>query len=143
MPTPVIRQLKRAALPEANSIAILDSPPGASCPVVETLRGCDFALLVTEPTPFGLHDLNQVITIVEEMSIPSGIVVNRDGIGGDSLERFLAENGRTALMRIPYRRELAEGIAAGKTIIDIMPEYKDDFKRLFRRIKDSLEGGGV
>ncbi len=143
MPTPVIRQLKRAASPEEDSIAILDSPPGASCSVVETLRGSDFALLVTEPTPFGLHDLKQVITIAEEMGIPYGIVVNRDGIGGDSLETFLAENSRAAFMRIPYRRELAAGIAAGKTIIDIMPEYKHDFNRLFGRIEDSLKGVGV
>jgi MinD superfamily P-loop ATPase len=141
MPTPIIRQLKQLEHSPTNATVIFDSPPGASCSVVETLRGSDFVLLVTEPTPFGLHDLNQMIGIVRDMGLPSGIVINRDGIGDNRFEKFRVENNLPILMRVPYDKKLAAGIAAGHTIIDIMPEYRQAFRNLYSQILIRASGG--
>lgn len=138
MPTPVIRQLKRWKQADRDAMVILDAPPGASCSVVETLHGSDYALFVTEPTPFGLHDLKQALGIVKEMGIPAGVVINRDGIGDDQVEQFLAQNDLPVLLRIPFSKSLAAGIAAGKSLIEMQPEYRMRFKDLFRQISESI-----
>jgi MinD superfamily P-loop ATPase len=123
MAVPVIRQLKKWIAPQPNQIVIVDAPPGTSCPVVESVRGADFLLLVTEPTPFGLHDLKLAAQIARELKIPAGVVVNRDGIGDAGVDAFCAAEGLPILMRIPFDRALAEGIARGQTLVDIRPEY--------------------
>jgi len=136
MPTPIIRQLKKLEHPSPDSIVILDAPPGASCSVVETLRGVDFVLLVTEPTPFGLHDLKQIVGILRDMNISAGVVINRDGIGDDAVETYCLAEKLPILLRIPFDRRIAEGISKGKTLVDIFPEYSAIFQRLFSRIKE-------
>ena len=158
MAVPIIRELKKwdglslrapakqspnesgGLLPEGrnDTIEIRDAPPGASCPVIETMRGADFILLVTEPTPFGLHDLKQVVGIARELGIPSGVVINRDGIGDNAVEAYCTEAGLPILMRIPMERYIAEGVAQGKTLVDIHPEYKDRFRQMFMQIASLL-----
>ncbi len=128
------RLLCREERPPRNDIEIRDAPPGASCPVVETMRGADFILLVTEPTPFGLHDLKQVVGITRELGIPSGVVVNRDGIGDNAVEAYCAEAGLPILLRIPMERRFAEAIASGKTLVDAAPEYRPVFQSLLQDI---------
>ncbi len=140
MPTPVIHQLKQMNQSTEDCVVILDAPPGASCSVVETLRGVDFVLLVTEPTPFGLHDLKQMIGIVNELDIPSGIIINRDGIGDHELDKFLAQNHLPVLLRVPFDRVLAQGLAAGRTLIDVYPEYRYQLEQLYKRIVDCVMG---
>lgn len=117
-----------------NDIEIRDAPPGASCPVVETIRGADFALLVTEPTPFGLHDLKQVAEITRELGIPAGVIINRDGIGDNAVEQYCEESGLPILMRIPMERRIAEAIASGKLLLEAAPEYRPDFQDLLETI---------
>ncbi len=124
MSTPIIRQLKRLEQPPDAAVVILDAPPGASCSVVETLRGCDYALLVTEPTPFGLHDLKQMQGIVEEMKIPAGVIINRVNGEYREMDDYLVEKNLPVLLRIPYDRRIAQGVARGKTLLDIYPEYQ-------------------
>jgi MinD superfamily P-loop ATPase len=141
MATPIIRQLKKLEHSENGVITILDAPPGASCSVVETLRGVDFALLVTEPTPFGLHDLKQMLGILEELKIPYAVVINRVGIGNDEVERFLDQNNIPVLMKIPFDKEIAQGIAAGRPLIDIKPEYQNLFMDTFQRITQFVKQG--
>ncbi len=140
MATPVIRELKKKGLPaEEETIAILDAPPGNSCPVVETMRGSDFVLLVTEPTPFGLHDLRLAVQVArEELGLPAGVVINRDGVGDDSVERFCAEAGLPILMRIPLDRRIAEAYAQGETIVARLPAYRERFQALYRRIEEEV-----
>ena len=129
------RLLRREERPPRNDvIEIRDAPPGASCPVVETMRGADFILLVTEPTPFGLHDLKQVVGIARELGIPAGVVVNRDGIGNNAVEAYCAEAGIPILLRIPMDRRFAEAIASGKTLVDAAPEYRAAFQTLLKDI---------
>ena len=140
MATPIIRQLKKMMHPQPNNINIYDAPPGASCSVVETLRGVDFALLVTEPTPFGLHDLKQMLGILRDMNIPSGVVINRDGIGDDSLKDILRESNIPILLRVPFDRTLAENLAAGRTLVDVYPKYRDILRELYQKVTEIVGG---
>ena len=139
MATPVIRQLKRRVPQNGSQIKIFDAPPGASCSVVETINGADFVLLVTEPTPFGLHDLHQILGILAQRGTPAAIVLNRDGIGDDRLLDELQAANIPIWMRIPYEPEIASGIAAGQALIDIKPAMKADFQVLYGRISDYLQ----
>ncbi len=134
MAVPIIRELKKWAPVASPEVEIRDAPPGASCPVVETLRGADFALLVTEPTPFGLHDLKQVVEITRMLGIPAGVVVNRDGIGDNALAAYCAESSLPVLMRIPMERRIAEAVAAGKLLVEAAPEYRPAFQSLLETI---------
>ena len=138
MAVPVIRQLKKWRDPQPEETVILDSPPGTSCPVVESIRGADFVLLVTEPTPFGLHDLKLAFQLTRELDIPAGVVVNRDGIGDDRVDDYCREAGLPILMRIPLERKIGEGIAEGKPLLEILPEYGDHFRQLFAQIEGIL-----
>ena len=134
MGVPIIRELKKWKQSSNFDVEILDSPPGASCPVVETIRGSDFALLVTEPTPFGLHDLKKVVGIVEELKIPAGVIINRDGIGDNAVADYCKEQGIPVLLRIPMERKIAEAIARGETLIHAKPEYKSELQHLLGAI---------
>jgi MinD superfamily P-loop ATPase len=134
MAVPIIRQLKNWQLPQSGNISIWDSPPGTSCPVVESIRGADYLLLVTEPTPFGLHDLRLAAQLGNELEIPLGVVINRDGIGNTEVEDFCEEARIPILMRIPLDRDIATGIAQGKPLIHIQPEYQPYFQDLYARI---------
>ena len=134
MATPAIRQLKRWAIPGDGSPVILDAPPGTSCPVVETVRGADYLLLVTEPTPFGLHDLRLATEVAAELDMPAGVIINRDGIGDTQVDAFCEAAGLPILMRIPFERAIAEGIARGRTLVEIRPEYASRFRAMFQQI---------
>jgi len=148
MGTPIIRQLKRLEKPDPGQVVILDAPPGASCSVVETLRAVDFVLLVAEPTPFGLHDLKQMVSIVEEMRLNAGIIINRNREPFQPLLQYCAEKSLPVLMEIPYDRRIAEGLAQGSSLEIIYPEYVARFVALYERIaglvqaEQSGENGG-
>jgi MinD superfamily P-loop ATPase len=135
MAVPAIAQLKKWRGLMGNEVVILDSPPGASCPVVEAMRSADFILLVTEPTPFGLHDLRQAYELTQELHIPAGLIINRDGVGNADVETYCQEVGLPILLRIPLEREIGAGIARGKTLLDIHPEYVADFQTLYAQIE--------
>jgi MinD superfamily P-loop ATPase len=134
MAVPIIRQLKNWHLPDHEEITIIDAPPGTSCPVVEAVRGADFVILVTEPTPFGLHDLKLAVHLTKELSIPTGVIINRDGVGDSQVDDFCQEAGLPILMRIPLERKIGEGIARGKSLIDIYPEFREPFHLLYTQI---------
>ena len=134
MAVPIIRELKKWEPTNQPTIEIRDAPPGASCPVVETIRGADFALLVTEPTPFGLHDLKQVAEITRELGLPAGVIINRDGIGDNAVQGYCDQSGIPILMRIPMDRQIAEGIAQGHSLIEIKPELGPAFSEMLGQI---------
>ncbi|AFL72900.1 P-loop ATPase, MinD superfamily [Thiocystis violascens DSM 198] len=133
-PSTSLRTGPSTSLRASGALEIRDAPPGASCPVVETMRGADFALLVTEPTPFGLHDLKQVAAIAHDLGIPAGVVVNRDGIGDDAVGTWCADSGLPILLRIPMERRIAVAIASGRTLVDAAPDYRPGFHDLLERI---------
>ena len=138
MAVPVIRDLKRWMLADdtRNRPVILDASPGASCPVVETMRGADVVLLVTEPTPFGLHDLRVAVEVArDELKLPVGVVINRDSIIYGGVDAYCEAENLPILMRIPLEREIAEGIALGKPLIAIHLAYRERFRDLWRRLE--------
>jgi MinD superfamily P-loop ATPase len=136
MAVPIIRQLKgRHRSPEGDGVTILDASPGTSCPVVETMRGADYVLLVTEPTPFGLHDLRLTVQVArDELGLPVGVVVNRDGVGDAGVEEYCAAEGIPILMRIPLDRRIAEAISGGEALVEALPEYRARFLELYEKI---------
>jgi MinD superfamily P-loop ATPase len=137
MSVPIISQLKKKHLAAGNGdrVVILDAQPGTSCPVVETMRDADYVLMVTEPTPFGLHDLVLAVEVArDELGLPVGVVVNRDGIGDTGVDEYCAAEGIPILMRIPLDRRIAEAIAEGKALVEELPEYQPRFVELYERI---------
>jgi MinD superfamily P-loop ATPase len=136
---PVIRQLKRRI--DSDGLVILDASPGTSCPVVEAMKGADFVLLVTEPTPFGLHDLRLTVEVArDELGLPVGVVINRDGIGDEKVEAYCQSEGIPILMRIPFDRRIAEVYSEGGLVIQALPEYRAKFTELYLRIADQIRG---
>jgi MinD superfamily P-loop ATPase len=136
MAPPLIRAVK-ARLP-ANLPVILDAPPGTSCPVIATLRDADFVVLVTEPTPFGLHDLRLAVDTVRQLGPPFGVVVNRMGIGDGRVHDFCREQTIPVLLEIPEDRRIAEAYSRGELIVDALPEYRGLFRGLHKNIVSAL-----
>jgi MinD superfamily P-loop ATPase len=146
MAVPVIRELKNWVISEdpGTRPVILDSPPGSSCPVVETMQESDFVLLVTEPTPFGLHDLRIAVQVAREaLGLPVGVLINRDGIGDHGVETYCAEEDVPILMRIPYDRRIAEAYSTGIPLVEAMPEYRSHLQALYRSMEDLVLGGPI
>lgn len=133
MAPPVIREVKR--LVDRTKTAIVDASPGTSCPVVEAVRGSDFCLLVTEPTPFGLHDLSLAVDMVNALGVPCGVVLNRAAGGYGKVEEYCLEKNIPLLMRIPLDREIARLYSEGVTLASGMPEWRGRFSELFRKME--------
>ncbi len=128
---PLIRAVKaslRGGLP-----AVLDAPPGTSCPVVAAVRDVDCVVLVTEPTPFGLHDLKLAVAVVRELGIPFGVVVNRIGAGDDRVHAFCEKENIPVLLEIPDDRRIAESYSRGNLLLEALPEYLELFEHLAER----------
>ena len=143
MSVPIISQLKKKHIVDVEGngrVVILDAMPGTSCPVVETMRDADFALMVTEPTPFGLHDLRLAVQVArDELGLPVGVVVNREGIGDAGVDEYCAAEGIPILMSIPLDRRIAEAISEGKALVEALPEYLPRFRELYHAIEEQLQ----
>ncbi len=130
----LIRELKRQFL-KKDRMAILDAPPGTSCPVVASLRSADFVLAVTEPTPMGLHDLRMAVSVVKQMNLPFGIVVNRAGVSYPELDAFIAGSGARTVFALPFERMVAETTASGLLVAEHSKQWKDLFCGLWDRVR--------
>ncbi len=133
MAIPVIKALKKLVDPEKD--VILDAPPGTSCPVIETIGGSDYCILVTEPTAFGLHDLKLAVEVVKRLSISFGVIINCDGIGDNRVNDFCNEEKIPILLKIPHSMEIAQLYSKGIPFIDGIPEWGKKFKELYKTIK--------
>lgn len=134
MAVPVITEVKRQMRKSKN--VILDSPPGTSCPVIQTVKGSDFCVLVTEPTPFGLHDLRIIVQVLKSMKIPCGVVVNRAGVGDKKVYEFCQEKNIPVLLEIPYDKRIAELYSQGIPFSQEMPGWKEKFHALFENLRE-------
>lgn len=112
-----------------EKISIIDAPPGTSCPAVAAIRGSDFCILVTEPTPFGLHDLELAYEVTKKLKVPSAVIINKSE-DDEIIEKFCHEHELPILMRIPFQRKIAELYSKGITLVQGMPEYKEKFRNL-------------
>ena len=134
MSPPLIQKVRTFA--QLDKINIIDAPPGTSCPVIAAIKGTDFVLMVTEPTPFGLHDLKLAVEAVKLLGIPCGLVLNRSDMGDNRVKEYSERNNVPILMEIPFDRKIAEAYSKGRLIIDIMPEWKMNFQQLYRQIEE-------
>jgi MinD superfamily P-loop ATPase len=141
MAGPVIRAVKQRV--DRSGAVILDVPPGNSCPVVEAVKGSDFCLLVTEPTPFGLHDLALAVELAGKLRIPCGVAINRDGCGDQEVERYCAQEQIPVLLRIPLDRRIAELYCRGQTLVAGMPTWRPAFLDLWERARELAEARTV
>ena len=137
MAPPLINSVRSFANPDM--LTIIDAPPGTSCPVISAMYGTDFILLVTEPTPFGLHDLKLAVGAVKILNIPCGLVINRSDIGNDEVKIFAADNSIPTLLEIPFDRHIAESYSRGVTIAEAVPQWKDRFKKLYIDIQKIVD----
>lgn len=128
----LIRHVKRHAKDAA--VVILDAPPGTSCPVIEAVKGADFVLLVTEPTPFGLNDLELAAGMVRALKLPFSAIINRCDMGDNGVVQYCRREGIDIAMEIPNQRRIAEAYSRGRMMVDVLPEYAGQFHGLYHRI---------
>jgi MinD superfamily P-loop ATPase len=134
---PIIRELKRRIKKDVP--VILDCPPGASCTVVQSIEECDYCLLVTEPTPFGLHDLKIAVQLVKNMELPFGVVLNKASENSQIIHEFCEKEGVELLLEIPFSKEIAQGYSRG--ILPVQDnsrdniEWKEKFEKLYKKIE--------
>ncbi|MCP3893047.1 MAG: P-loop NTPase, partial [Bacteroides sp.] len=140
MAPPIIREVKK--LIDPGKTVVIDAPPGTSCPVISAMKDTDFCILVTEPTPFGLHDLKLAVAVVRKMKIPHGVVINRATLGDSETEEYCEAEGVAVLMRIPFDKRIAKAYSKGTPIVDELPELKEDFIRMKERIDAVVNTGG-
>ena len=134
MAPPIIKDVR--TYEKKDFINIVDAPPGTSCPVIASMKGADFILLVTEPTPFGLNDLKLAVEAVKILGIPHGLVINRAGIGNDDVKKYAEKENLPILMEIPFDRKIAETYSKGELVVRAMPEWKEKFLNLYNQIKE-------
>ena len=137
MSPPLIRKVR--AYTRSDTLTIIDAPPGTSCPVIASMKGADFVLLVTEPTPFGLHDLKLAVGAVNILGIPCGLVINRSDMGDDRVKAYAEKEKVPVLMEIPFDRRIAEAYSRGDMLVEVMPGWKEKFKALYDRIANRVE----
>jgi MinD superfamily P-loop ATPase len=137
MASPLIRKVKENI--QKEKIVILDAPPGTACPVIETVKGSDFCLLVTEPTPFGLNDLELAVGMLETLGIPMGVLVNKADIGDRKVWDYCNSQNIPVLMEIPMDRQIAESYSKGIPIVAENSFYVPQFLTLFEKVENLYE----
>jgi MinD superfamily P-loop ATPase len=139
MAPPLIGRVKEAA--SANDIQLLDCPPGTSCPVIESLQGADFVILVTEPTPFGLNDLRLAVGLMRKLKYPFAVVINRAGMGDDCVEKYLEKESIPLIASIPHTQEAATAYSKGELLIDAFPSFRESYQALWDRVTRLMKEG--
>lgn len=132
MSPPLIRALKEYSNPSRT--IIIDAPPGTSCPVIESVKGSDFCVLVTEPTPFGLNDLVLAVEVLRKLKIPFGVAINRSDLGNSDTSVYCKKEDIPILMEIPFRKDIAVAYSKGIAFVEEIPEYKKEFVRMYENI---------
>ncbi len=144
MSPPLMRLVKarlNQMLAATGGDAIIDAPPGVSCPAVNAVMDSDVILLVTEPTPFGFYDFQLAWEAFAPLGKPLGAVVNRAGLGHDAIYRFCREKGLPILAEIPYDRAIAEAYARGRIIADLSSGLQETFVSLLHKIRNLAKAG--
>ncbi|OFW57990.1 MAG: hypothetical protein A2W01_10825 [Candidatus Solincola sediminis] len=129
--SPIISQMKRSLAPDA--VNIVDCGPGTGCSVMTTVQGSDLCLMVTEPTPFGMHDLVMAVKMAEALGVPSVVVVNKDIAGNSEIKQFCARNGLDILLSLPFSREIARLNSSGINLVDDDKQWESEFLSLYEK----------
>ncbi len=128
MQTLMIKETKKSV--QNAEIMLVDAPPGTSCPVVESVADTDFVVLVTEPTPFGLHDLKLMVDLLADIKKPFGVIINKAGLGNDETHHYIEENNIELLGEIPFTRAYASKYAGGNLLNDIPAEIENTYRNI-------------
>jgi MinD superfamily P-loop ATPase len=134
---PIIKELKRKI--KYDKDVIIDVPPGTSCPVINSISGSDYCILVTEPTPFGLFDLKLAVDVVKHLNIRFGVIINRDGIGDRKLETFCNNQKIPILLKIPEEKVIAHLYSKGISLVSKSSRWREMFESVFNHIKKEIE----
>ncbi len=137
MAVPVIKAVKKELNNEKT--VIIDAPPGTSCPVIEAVQDVDYLILVTEPTPFGLHDLKLTVDVARRLNLAFGVIINRDGIGDNTVDLYCHHEGIPILMRIPHDTDIAYWYSNGEPFVSHRPSMKKQFKEILNQIQQKEE----
>ena len=137
----VIKAVKSKIKPD--HLAIIDSPPGTSCPMIMTTKDADFVILVTEPTPFGLHDLTLAVETVRQLRRPFGVVINRSDNGDDRVEHYCRQQSIDVLLRIPDCRSAAQGYSRGESVLSAFPKLGAELRTMLESIRLRLQGAAA
>jgi len=132
MSPPLIRQVKEHI--DNSKTVIIDAPPGTSCPMINAISGSDFLLLVTEPTPFGLHDLKLAIETARKIKIPICVIINKAGTNDKIIEKYCKAEKINIILKLPFSRKAAEVYSCGSLLVKELPEYKKIFQTLIKKI---------
>ena len=136
MSPPVIGAVKAAA--PGVDFLVVDSPPGTSCPVIESVRGADYVLLVTEPTPFGLNDLRLAVEMVRALKLPFAVVINRADMGDDQTRQYCRQEGIDVIAEIPDDRQVAEAYSRGEMMCEAIPKYRNLYGDLLTELEKKI-----
>jgi MinD superfamily P-loop ATPase len=117
---------------------IVDASPGTACAVVETISQADFCVLVTEPTPFGLHDLIMAMDVAAEVGVPSGVVINRSGVRDHLITEECEKRGVPVMLKVPFQRSIAEAYSQGRCVVEVFPEWRKSFQKLLNDIRQRV-----
>lgn len=142
----VVRQAKQLALDRfgpGTDVMIVDAPPGTSCAVVSCLLDADFLILVTEPTPFGLHDLRLAVELGRILSVPLAVVVNRDGSGDTDIVGFCSEQDIRLVARIPFSREVAAAYARGDDLLAASETWASAIDAVYMTLREAIQTKGI
>jgi MinD superfamily P-loop ATPase len=147
MASPIIKKIKKKSIKKYRvnqdnkignqNIILIDAPPGTSCPVIESIKGSDYTILVSEPTPFGLHDLMLAVELLRQLGIPHGVVLNKCDVGDNKVQEYCQENNIPILLFIPWDKEIAVTYSRGIPIGKINFSYEQKFMQLFQNISQT------
>jgi len=133
MQTSLIKELKKS-FNNNEDLLLFDAPPGTSCPVVETVSDADYIILVSEPTPFGLYDLQLTVDLIQELNIPFGVVVNKAGLGNNDIFDYLQQQQIELIATIPYSKNYASSYSKGELIEDISDEFTGYYQNIVKKV---------
>jgi len=135
--TPLIEQTRKYIKENYSAnewFTILDSPPGTSCPVMEAVKDADLVVLITEPTPFGFHDLKLAMETMDKLGKPFAVVINKYGIGNDDILNYCREKQIPVIGKIPNMREAAKRYSSGQMMVDEIPEIRQEIENIYQEI---------
>jgi MinD superfamily P-loop ATPase len=133
MAPPLIRAVKKSADPELP--VLIDCPPGTSCPMITAVKDSNYAILVTEPTPFGLHDLTLAVETMRLLKLPFGVAINRADAGDDRVIQYCEKEKIRLLLQIPESRKIAEAYSRGEPLLSAEPALKGALQEIIRSFR--------
>lgn len=136
MAVPLIRAVKNHMKTDRN--VVMDAPPGTACSLVASVHKTDYCILVTEPTPFGLHDLKITVHVLKDLEVPMGVIINRAGLGDKKVYDYCKKENIPLLMEIPFSKKIAQLYSRGVPFVAQMPEWKDKFLQVRHMIKGRI-----